>query len=193
MADEDGSSAADGGDRRGADRRPADPRLRRHSGPKGAEAISEIEARLGGLLGLLGARFGGPSAEGGGSESAGGQGGGAKGGGAALSVAQRVHGGTVGDVLAARAAEDGAGAGGGAARRPLLRRHRKGGAELIEIELPGVATEALDWRIAAGRLRLETAGEPAFALDMELPEGLGGGAPEARFENGLLTLRFEDP
>ncbi|MEM7528516.1 MAG: hypothetical protein AAF416_12675 [Pseudomonadota bacterium] len=157
----------------------ADPRIGRGQGPAGAEAVAAMEARLGGVFGPLGEALRKIKE---------------------ATAAARSEDGDVPDGEASVASRAGAASpeGPGPAsepprsRRPETRWGVEEGATLLMIELPGVAAEALFWRVAGGGLRLESDGSPRFLLTMGLPAALAEIEPEGRYRNGLLTLRFPD-
>ncbi|MEL6479820.1 MAG: hypothetical protein AAFQ75_00090 [Pseudomonadota bacterium] len=149
----------------------ADPRLDRASQPRGADAISQIEARLSSLFGPLEAALK-TSRHDAAAEP-----------GQPVEVSAKVFAGTVEDMLAARR-------GGTAPRAPVFAWQPGEEATALVVELPGAAPEATTWRIEGSALSVETTGVPAFALALTLPDALSGRAVGATHANGVLTLRF---
>ncbi|MEM9763738.1 MAG: hypothetical protein AAF968_14725 [Pseudomonadota bacterium] len=163
--------AGEDDDGKGGKPQAADPRVDRASQPRGADAISQIEARLSSLLGPLegSLKTDRPQAAGGASQP--------------VEVSAKVFAGTVEDMLAARRGDTGP-------RAPVFAWQPGEEATALVIELPGAAPEATTWRIEGTTLSVETTGVPAFSLTLTLPEKLSGEGVGATHANGLLTLRF---
>jgi len=158
----------------------------RDDGPKGREALEEIEARLGDLFGRLGETLGAAARR---AEDAGGP----------LRVSSdvsiRLGGLAAGD--AARETpetEDGRPAPGSAAASasppvPEWEVEDRDGAWVVTVEVPGAAAENTSVSVADGVLALSADGARAYAAEIPFPDHADPARLETRLANGILEIR----
>ncbi len=175
------------------------PGARRGEGPKGREAIENIEARLGGLVGGLSEALGRAAdrlRET--ADEAERAGGGARGGPLEAHVSVRV-GGLAAGAAHGSAPEDRAAPAGEARsepeppRRPDLETWETETGWRLAAELPGVALDGVEIAIAEGRLALTAEGARRYAAETAVPGWLEEGLIERGLVNGILELRAERP
>lgn len=160
---------------------------RREDGPKGREAIEEIEARLGELFGKLGESLGALSS-------------GARRDGEA-DAPVRVHsdvrirlGGLDADTVApedapAPEAEAAAPAASPAPRAPACEVRDADGAWVLTAELPGASAEDITVSVDTGRLTLTAGGARSYRAELPFPDHADAGRIDWRLANGILELR----
>jgi HSP20 family protein len=77
-------------------------------------------------------------------------------------------------------------------REPLVDIHEEDDHVLVLVELPGVAKENVDLKVADGRLELSAQrGKTTYRKEVELPENCSAERMNWECSNGILKIRFD--